>query len=75
MGKFRTFHIKHEKGIGISIDTDVSRFETIELLVLGIFRHYRDRHPERLEELMQLLNAVYQGHQIISPPHPPKRKE
>jgi hypothetical protein len=57
----RTFHIQYKKGVGISIDTDVSKFDTLETLILAIYRHYRDKRPDELDQLMKLLNASYKN--------------
>lgn len=60
----RTFAITHGK-TKVTIETEETKLDAIDHLVMALIRHYRDHNPERLDHLVGLINVAHEGTQIV----------
>jgi hypothetical protein len=48
------------KGNNLTIDSDLPKKETIEQMLIGLVLYYRDKQPERLDEVVAVINSIYE---------------
>jgi hypothetical protein len=48
------------KDNNLTIESDLPKKQTIEQMLIGMVLYYRDKQPEQLDEVMGVINSIYQ---------------